>query len=543
MDYSVTLARHFSRLVWLLLHEPTAIDEQKAALRAIVTVSKEGAVALATQNWRLVVNGAHLPEALTGVQDLTAQLIGHAVRELRIAKGAAPADVLGAARILASEPVPGDGGQAVAARLAALGATTVEALVHGTAPVMEAAPPASSAPAMDAANLDDLQLVDDVPEPPAPPSAPSAPSAPPAAAPDLTPTAGKGGEGGDEGMFLAFSAVQQPKGSAGDLLSQLDGTRSPNVVTRVLDELVTIAENAQREGRSDAVAEVFHGVVRREANIGEGDLKRAFVMAIRRMSKPTLLRAIAQMLPRRRERHDEYLAVLTRTGEDGADAVIDQLTNAQSLADRRVYFDTLLRLNAGVSALIHMLGDARWYVARNAADLLGEMQAPEAEVPLAEALHHDDDRVRRAASGALSKLGTPKALQALHVALRDNSPQVREQAVAGLATRKGQKTAATLVKALDEETDPEVQHAILQALGRLGTPDAVQKLIKAAEPEGRLFRKKSLPYRVAAVHALGEARTPAAIAALQALLNDKEKDVKEAVFRVVMQSQQRPETA
>src|SRR5215213_1607761 len=175
MDYSVTLARHFSRLVWLLLHEPTAIDEQKAALRAIVTVSKEGAVALATQNWRLVVNGAHLPEALTGVQDLTAQLIGHAVRELRIAKGASPADVLGAARILASEPVPGDGGQAVAARLAALGATTVEALVHGTAPVMEAAPPASSAPAMDAANLDDLQLVDDVPEPPAPPSAPSAP--------------------------------------------------------------------------------------------------------------------------------------------------------------------------------------------------------------------------------------------------------------------------------------------------------------------------------------------------------------------------------
>src|SRR5215213_8626738 len=138
MDYSVTLARHFSRLVWLLLHEPTAIDEQKAALRAIVTVSKEGAVTLATRNWRLVVNGAELPDALTGVQDLTAQLIGHAVRELRIARAASPADVLGAARILASEPVPGDGGQAVAGRIAALGAKSVEALIHGTVPAVPA---------------------------------------------------------------------------------------------------------------------------------------------------------------------------------------------------------------------------------------------------------------------------------------------------------------------------------------------------------------------------------------------------------------------
>ena len=38
-----------------------------------------------------------------------------------------------------------------------------------------------------------------------------------------------------------------------------------------------------------------------------------------------------------------------------------------------------LKLNAGVPALIHMLGDARWYVARNAADLT----------------HHDDPSAER----------------------------------------------------------------------------------------------------------------------------------------------------
>jgi len=46
------------------------------------TVSKDGPVTLGTREWRLVVNGAQLPEALTGVQDLAAQLVF--AREIRV---------------------------------------------------------------------------------------------------------------------------------------------------------------------------------------------------------------------------------------------------------------------------------------------------------------------------------------------------------------------------------------------------------------------------------------------------------------------------
>jgi HEAT repeat protein len=274
--------------------------------------------------------------------------------------------------------------------------------------------------------------------------------------------------------------------------------------------------------------------VQREEALAEADLKRAYVMAMRRLTKPTLLRSVAQMLPRKRERHDDYMSVLVRTGEDGADALIEQLTSAQSLSDRRIYFDALVTLNAGVPALIHMLGDARWYVARNAADLLGEMAAEEALSPLSDLLKHDDDRVRRAAITALSKLHSPKAVEALRAALRDSSAQVRMQAAAGMGAQKGMRTAGTLAKALDAEEDMEVQLAIIGALGRLATPDAVQRLIKMAEP-GALFKKKPVALRVASVQALGEARTPAAQNALQHLLDDKDKEVKQAVFRLLMQ--------
>ena len=504
MDYPVTFARHFSRLVWLLLNDSGAIDEQKSALRALVTVSKDGPVTLLTEEWRLIVNGKPLPEALTGVQDLCAQMIGHAVKQLDIAAGAGPADILGTARILAAEPVPGDGGRVFQQKMQALAAKTITASVKELEPVVRGVTPPSGV----AKSI----------EPPA--------------------TSAASTRQDDSNPMLMFAAVAHPKGSAADILQQLDTTTSVNMSTRLLDELVTLAETANREARAEVVADAFHGVVQREGRIADADMKRAYVMALRRMCKPTLLRAVATMLPRKKEKAEDYLAVLTRAGEDGADALIEQLTTAQNTGDRRVYFDSLVKLNAGVTALIHMLGDARWYVARNAADLLGEMNTTEAEVPLAEALKHDDDRVRRAAANSLAKLGTPNAMRSLHDALHDSSPQVRLQAAAGLASRKGLKTSGTLIQALDDEQDSEVQFALLGALGKVATPDAVQKLIKAAEPEGRLFRKKSTAYRVAAVQALGDAKTPAAATALQALANDKEKEVKDAVYRVMIRSQQ-----
>jgi HEAT repeat protein len=164
------------------------------------------------------------------------------------------------------------------------------------------------------------------------------------------------------------------------------------------------------------------------------------------------------------------------------------------------------------------------------------MHASEAEEALGVALGHGDERVRRAAANALARLGTQKAVQSLQGALHDPSPLVRVQVVSGLASRKGSRSAGTLATALDGEANIEVQLAILAALGRVATTEAVNRLIKAAEPDGRLFKKKPVAYRVAAVHALGDARTPAARAVLQTLANDKEREVRDAVLRVVVQS-------
>ena len=569
MDYSVTFARHYSRLVWLLLHETSNVDEQKASLRMLVTVCKDGPVTLASDGADVTANGHEVPSVLSGATDVVRRMAAHGVREIVFDAGAAPAGVLGSARILAGDATAGDGGAAADAKLAALNAASVrftrEPAAAPTAPPASpvAPPPTLSEPPVVAA-----------PAPPLPPAvapaaAAPAPAAAPAAEPGALPDFGfedadvideealkdklrptprataavpaapsRPPEGG--GMFAQFAASRAPTASHRDLLAQLEQASGVNVLTQVLDDLVAIAESAARDARAAVVTEILCRVTRREPQIHEFEAKRAFVMAQRRLAKPMLLRAIVQELPHAGDQRDAFIAVLTRAGEDGADALIEQIAAISGQNERRVYFDALLLLQAGVPTLIHMLGDARWFVARNAAELLGEMQAREAEPQLTELLKHTDDRVRRAATSALMRLGTSRAMQAIQDALKDGAPAMRMQAAAALVTRKDVKTAATLVRALEEEKDEEVQVAFLLALGKLATPDAVQRLLKAVEPERGLFKKKGTAYRVAAVQGLGEARSPEASEALKALQSDKDEEVREAatfaLVRIARQS-------
>jgi HEAT repeat protein len=85
-----------------------------------------------------------------------------------------------------------------------------------------------------------------------------------------------------------------------------------------------------------------------------------------------------------------------------------------------------------------------------------------------------------------------------------------------------------LVVALDEEKDLEVSRELILALGRIGSPDAVQALIKLAQSAGGFFSKKPVGLRLAAIEALRLAATPAALGILQNLLTDSDRQIKAA---------------
>jgi HEAT repeat protein len=505
MDYSVTFARHFARLVWLLVHDVGNTDEQKAALRALATITREGFVSLGERAGQFTANGTALPAVLSGVSDVVARMGAHGVKTMEFDRNATAADILRLARQLAATPGP----DATTTATARFGATTV-ATIADLAPTDP--PRAKTLP-----NIDFGEVVDD------PLAAAAARPTPPRAAPAVSPPASRS-RGSIGGMFEHFAAAGTSSATPAELLARLDGETSATALNEVLDQLAARAEEAMGAERPPVATEIFHRIVRRERDAVDLDVKRAFVLTVKRLTKPALLHAVVTELIG--ARRDEALAVLARAGEDGADAVIEQLAAEEGRRERLSYFEALVQLKAGVPTLLHMLGDARWYVARNAAALLGEMQAREAEQPLAALMHHDDERVRHAAIVSLMRLETPRTFPTIQQALRDVAPALRMQAAAALVGRKEGNVTAILLRALDQERDDEVAAAFLIALGRIATPDAVARLISTAEPDRGLFRRKPVAMRVAAVQGLSEARTDAALQLLKALQTDRDEDVR-----------------
>jgi HEAT repeat protein len=598
MDYSLTFARHFARLVWLLLNEGHAFDAQIATLRSLVNVSRDGEVKLSTQDWRLVANGQPLPDRFTGAQDLVAQLIGHSVLTLSISQGASPADLLLAARVLASEAAPGDGGRNVVARLAALDAHTLHVETDPTAAEVEekhAPPPQVARPRTPSAlgiQHDDDEIItfgqeEDLygaasltgmhpttdslgfpaltsltppalnaipiisalsPTPPdsgayIPPifAVPQGTEGPPLLEPaeplvpfpDLKIEEPEIMRGADTEQLMQVNAAVTPKGSMVKMFEALDQSTSSAAAAKQLELLVKLATESARKERVDMVAEVFYGIVKRENDIEEKSIKRQYSMSIRRLSTPSVLHCLVELLPRRRENYEQYMAVFEKAEEAGVEALVEALVAAPSIQDRRVFYDALLKLRSGIRTLMFMLGDPRWYVVRNAAELLGEMKSAEAEADLTKLLQHRDDRVRTAAAAALAKLGGTAAVRGMRASLKD-SDGVRERVSEAMNRSEG-SSVDSLIRAVDREEDSRVQMAMLAALGQLGTPPAVEKLLEIARSDKKLLsRSRPTPMRVAAVHALGDVKNPSAFSALQALLHDKEKAVRGAASWVIM---------
>src|ERR1700712_5659549 len=107
MSYALTFARHFARLVQMLLIEGNAFDKQLATLRSLVTVSEQGAVKMILHDMQLLsANAEVVPARFEGVSDLVAQLIGHSIIEIEFQQNASPTDLLLAAKILSVAASP-----------------------------------------------------------------------------------------------------------------------------------------------------------------------------------------------------------------------------------------------------------------------------------------------------------------------------------------------------------------------------------------------------------------------------------------------------
>ncbi len=478
-----------------LFRDPSAKEEQKAQFRALVLLVKMEAATIAARDGRLVVNGTILPvpEPGTPEDSLLQRLEFHAVKAISIPADPPIGEMFDLLKLLAEQP----GEEDIASRLRASGTTRIGIeiqpfVIEAPVPVMTARKPVP-------------------PAPPVPPLDPDVPLIVQEAAMEAT----------------AFSPAEAATRPSAELLAELLERPSGPHAGDLLAVLGRQLETAMKKHRVGQSLAIMVGVVRAEQQVTDATRRRQYSIALKRMYSKALLEAIAELanIPGQR---DDALLVLRRAGEDGVEVLLDLLVAAPTIEERRGIFMALTGMKEGADQLVHMLGHHQWFVVRNVAELAGELGLDEAVPALAQQLDHDDERVRKAVALALAKIGSSGAAEPLRRALRDKSPEVRIQAALGVGGRKSSALAMPLVVAMEEEEDANVERELILALGRIGSPAAVQALIKFAQPGGRLFGRQPAGLRAIAIEALRLAATPAAVGTLEGLTDDGDKQVRTA---------------
>lgn len=147
---------------------------------------------------------------------------------------------------------------------------------------------------------------------------------------------------------------------------------------------------------------------------------------------------------------------------------------------RRLAADLLLQMrdpNTG-KALIAALRDADWWVREIAVEALSKIEIGDLRTTVLKLLKDPDPYIRRIAAEYFCHVRDERSYDSLVALLDDDDWWIREKAILALGTL-GDGRAAPLIAR--HASDADVRLAVPEALGKIGTPEAVTWLFRLAE--------------------------------------------------------------
>lgn len=528
-----------ARLVARIVAEPAALAEHRGDVRTLTKALKKSQAELGLSDDGQLRDGPDLvrsdDEALqSAITLLASRLQAFGVERLVLSDKATEADLFDLVKLLATAPDQADPPAFFAARAAAVDARAIPRTLRKLA----------SAEIVEAASVKEPGSVKE----PASVKAPRASGSQPAVTAEPAAPAASTDKRSDR-LVEALAVPETADAELRELFSALQATADAELLRDPLDRITLLADMAFRTGRFERMVEAIAGLVAIEHEQLEQDAsderRREFARALRRLATPVILRQLA-IQRRSQASHPtaarQLQAILQRYGTDGAEAVIDEWVNAATPEARAVCLDALRHMSRTHDALFDMVRHTDDLRVRQGVELLGALGDARAEQLLLEQLRHPDTRTRREVIAALERFPSLAALEAIGVGLTDDEAIVRLRAVAAVVPR-GQAAVKLLVPLLDGEADREVLYAAIAGLGSVGGSDAVQALIKAANGETQHPRRRGASYRLQACAALAQIRTPQAMAAVQVLRDDRDREVREGAMRLVAQAARRGTTA
>jgi len=568
------------------------VAERKTALSAVFALTSNASAMMRVYQDMLTVDDVGIPDSLPFVTSIIERMRDHGVAEVAIGKGASAVELLALIRGLAADPRADGGIQKIKMRLRDAHSTAImviplqsaeiddfhrnrsvtqafeaEAIeraaagdiveVQPAAPAATPAEPEFELPAM--MNALDISLKrisgdrdswSEVPKPPAPPAPPAA--QPPAPAPHAAPGARSAGldVAPLDGLTTAGQHLTGPVAMPGTDMPTLglpvgpakkplsaslaEVAREP-YGPRILDALTELFLGIQEALSAKQVEPAVHAMaamIAWEPEAPAGSPRNSYRIVLQRLLTPEHLEQVAPFVSDPRL-GPEAIKVMQRGGAEAAVVLLARLVAADELKDRRALVTALRGIPEGLDQVVHVLEHSQWFVVRNVAEAMGVQRVEEAVPNLVKCLAHTDARVRRAAAIALAKIGTSATVEPLRHVLKDGDKELRALIAASIGGHSSRALAMPLVAFAEQEQEADVLREYYRALGRIGTPEAVQALAVAAEPGGRLLGRRPTANRLAAVDGLRIAGGTGAVSALQALAKDGDRAVREQVARAL----------
>jgi len=144
--------------------------------------------------------------------------------------------------------------------------------------------------------------------------------------------------------------------------------------------------------------------------------------------------------------------------------LIEALGDNDKSVREQAMFALVATGKAAVGPLTDAMKDPKWETRYRAAEALGKLADEKAVKPLLRGLHDNRDHVRYMAAKGLAVVGDSDAVDPLIILLKDENPFVRTMTTRALAAIGGKKVHGAIRAALADETNEKVRAAMTEAL-------------------------------------------------------------------------------
>ena len=218
--------------------------------------------------------------------------------------------------------------------------------------------------------------------------------------------------------------------------------------------------------------------------------------------------------------------------------LMDHLAEESNGQARKYLAEILIKQDeAALPILLEYLDDDRWFVARNAVVILGEIRNDRATNYLKETLSHRDVRVRRETVRSLTKIGGTNAIGVLLRTVAGEDVEMSKQALLSLGAMKCTAAVPTLIKlirtmSISAKTVPTKKQAI-KALGEIGSAEAITALVETLNKKAIWKRRMYDELRATAALSLSLIGGSEAVMALETATEDKAEEVARAANKAL----------